>query len=169
MVLHNLKSPANVGTIIRSQVAFGGSGVVFVGQDKPWRFKKSTEAFSRRLERISEIIYLETDDDFFGWCSWANYSPVAIEIAEEATVLPQFEFPSRSAIVVGNEGKGLSPEFVSRCSSTVVVPQFGDVACLNVGVSAAIAMYELRRSEPLARRIEGAKFEVPVERKVSPP
>ena len=82
-VLHQLKSPENVGMIVRSHVAFGGDKVIFVGQDLPWRFKKSTQAFSRKLEKRCEILYLKTDDDFFLWCEAKHFSPVAIEIAHQ--------------------------------------------------------------------------------------
>ena len=75
-ILHNLQSPTNVGTIVRSHVAFGGNEVVFVGHDRPWRFKKSTQAFSRRLERLCDITYLNSDDDLFDWCHSHHYSPI---------------------------------------------------------------------------------------------
>lgn len=49
--LRDLKSPHNVGQIVRSHVAFGGGPLVFVGRDAPWRFTRTTQAFSRKLER----------------------------------------------------------------------------------------------------------------------
>ena len=168
-VLHDLRSPVNVGTIVRSHVAFGGSDVVFVGLEKPWRFKRNTQAFSRRLERICDITYLKSDDEFFAWCADSDYSPIAIEISSDSMPLPDFRFPERPALVVGNEGQGLSSSFLSSCSGIAVIPQFGDVACLNAGVSAAVAMYEFQRSTPMTREIVGGKFLVPPERQVSPP
>ncbi len=67
-VLHHLKSPENTGIILRTHVAFGGEKLVIVGPE-PWRFKKRTQAFSRRLEKISEIVYLANDDSLFRWCT----------------------------------------------------------------------------------------------------
>lgn len=159
-VLHNLKSPQNVGTIVRTHVAFGGGPVVFVGHDRPWDFKKSSQAFSRKLERLCERVFLENDDAFFGWCEDRDFEPVAIEIASQSSNLPDFSFSKRTAIVVGNEGRGLSPEFLQRCCSVVSIPQFGEVECLNVGVSCAIAIYELNRQRSDAMPISGAKFAV---------
>jgi 23S rRNA (guanosine2251-2'-O)-methyltransferase len=158
-VLHNLKSPENVGMIVRSHVAFRGDQVVFVGRQLPWQFKKSTQAFSRKLERQCEIVYIETDDDFFKWCSESNYTPVAIEIGEKSALLPNFRFPTRAALVVGGEAKGLSAEFIERCPHSVMIPQFGNVECLNVAVSASIAMYELKRSDTKnTNDVLGSKF-----------
>ena len=159
-VLHNLKSPHNVGTIVRTHVAFGGGPVVFVGYDRAWDFKKGTQAFSRKLERLCELVFIENDDAFLNWCDDQEYEAIAIEIATQSSPLPEYSFPSRTAIVVGNEGQGLSPDFLDRCNAVISIPQFGKAECLNVGVSYAIAIYELNRhrSDPLP--ISGAKFSV---------
>lgn len=90
----------------------------------------------------------------------SQYAPVAIEIAESPILLPSFRFPERPAIIVGHEGKGLSDAFLQRCSHVVTIPQFGPVSCLNVAVSCSIAIYELNRSRPLERAIEGHAFSV---------
>jgi 23S rRNA (guanosine2251-2'-O)-methyltransferase len=156
-ILHRLKSPQNVGAIIRSHVAFGGGPVVFVG-DEPWRFRKSSQAFSRRLERLAELIFVPDDDQLLDWCEQHGFSPVAIEIDQDAISLKDFRFPRQSALVVGNEGTGLPEPFLRRCAGIVTIPQYGSAECLNVGVSASIAMYELVRTMPRANAIEGAKF-----------
>ena len=158
-VLHNLKSPENTGIIIRTHVAFGGEKFVIIGPD-PWRFKKRTQAFSRRLEKVTDIIHLDDDDSFFRWCQKEQFNPIAIEIAEKPSYLPSFQFPPRPAIVVGHEGKGLSPDFLRRCDAVVTIPQFGPVACLNSAVSCCLAIYELNRMRPVTRPIVGDAFVV---------
>jgi tRNA G18 (ribose-2'-O)-methylase SpoU len=158
-VVHNLTSPENTGMILRTHVAFGGEHFVMVGPE-PWRFKKRTQAFSRRLEKICSIIYLPDDDSLFDWCRAERFVPVAIEISRDPVLLPSFSFPERPAIIVGHEGKGLSDEFLQRCSHVVTIPQFGPVACLNVAMSCSIAIYELNRNRPLARAIDGHEFTV---------
>jgi 23S rRNA (guanosine2251-2'-O)-methyltransferase len=158
-VVHNLKSPENTGLILRTHVAFGGERFVMVGPE-PWRFKKRTQAFSRRLEKICKIVYLPDDDALFDWCRAERFSPVAIEIAEDPVLLPSFRFPERPAIIVGHEGQGLSDAFLRRCAHVVTIPQFGPVGCLNVAVSGSLAIYELNRSRPLERAIAGHLFTV---------
>ena len=157
-VLHTLQSPQNVGTIIRAHVAFGGGPVVFIGQGRPWDFKKGSQAFSRKLERLCELVFLEHDAAFFDWSLHQGYTPVAVEIAEHASPLPGFRFPERPAIVVGNERAGLSPAFLTRCEAVVSIPQFGNVECHNVAVSCALAMYELNRCRADVLPIAGSKF-----------
>ncbi len=159
-VLHTLKSPKNVGTIIRSHVAYGGGPVVFVGYNRPWDFKKGSQAFSRKLEKQCELIFIEDDDAYFEWATDNKYTSVAIEISKNAISLPDFKFPSKTAIVVGNEATGLTSTFLARCNNIVSIPQFGAVECLNVGVSSSIVMYELSRERKDISQIKGQKFKV---------
>src|SRR6266850_4461827 len=151
-VVNELKSPENAGMIVRSHVAFGGQEILIIGKE-PWRFKKRAQGFSRRLEKLCRFTYLEGEERFFQWCGANSATPIAIEIAEPPTLLPGFDFPDRTALVIGNEGKGLSPSFLSRCAATITIPQFGPVGSLNAAVSASIVMYELTRRQPLERRI----------------
>jgi len=158
-VVNELKSPENAGMIVRSHVAFGGQEILIIGTE-PWQFKKRAQAFSRRLEKLCRFTYLKDEESFFQWCRGSNIIPVAIEIAEAPTLLPDFDFPNRAAIVIGNEGTGLSSSILSRCAATVTIPQFGPVGSLNAAVSASIVMYELTRRQPLGRTILGAKYVV---------
>jgi 23S rRNA (guanosine2251-2'-O)-methyltransferase len=166
-VVNELKSPENAGIIVRSHVAFGGEEIVVIGRE-PWQFKKRDQSFSRRLEQLCGFRYLKDEASFFEWCRDAHIVPVAIEIAQPPTLLADFAFPDRVAVVIGNEGRGLSPAFRSRCAATVTIPQFGPVGSLNAAVSASIVMYERTRRKPVRRPILEAKYSVdPAERAVN--
>ncbi|MDE1462858.1 TrmH family RNA methyltransferase [Spartinivicinus poritis] len=147
-VLHSLNSPQNVGMIVRSHIAHGGNEIVFIGHELPWQFKKGSQSFSRKLEKQAEIIHLPNPDDVFEWCMANSYTSVAIEIAEQTSLLNQFTFPEKTALIVGNEADGLPTSFIKKCAHVVTIPQYGPVGSLNVAVSASIAMYELRRGLP---------------------
>jgi len=140
--LHRLKSPQNVGMIVRSHVAFGGAQVLFVGYDRPWRFRKGSQAFSRKLERQCEIIFIEDDHALFVWCREQGYVPVAVEISPSAARVDRFRFPEHAALIVGNEATGLPDDLRNQCEHQVLVPQFGPVGSLNVAVACSIAQYE---------------------------
>ena len=158
--MHSLKSPQNVGTIVRTHVAFAGGPVVFVGHRKPWEFRKGSQAFSRKLERLAELIFIEDDNAFFEWARGNSYSPIAVEISSGAKSIGSYSFPERSAVVVGNEAHGLSKSFLARCSDVVKIPQYGPVECLNVGVSCCIALYELNRGRADTLSAVGGKYQI---------
>jgi TrmH family RNA methyltransferase len=54
----------------------------------------------------------------------------------------------RSALIVGNEGAGLSPGAAALAHERVAVPIAGRAESLNVAVAAGILLYELTRTEP---------------------
>jgi tRNA G18 (ribose-2'-O)-methylase SpoU len=162
--VNELKSPENAGMIVRSHVAFGGEEIIVIGSE-PWQFKKRAQGFSRRLEQLCAVRYLKDEASFFEWCRASRVVPVAIEIAEPPTLLADFDFPDRAAIIIGNEGRGLSSAFRSQCAATLTIPQFGPVGSLNAAVSASIVMYELTRRMPNRRQISEGKYLVaPAER-----
>src|SRR5680860_1601539 len=55
------------------------------------------------------------------------------------------EYPQRCLLVVGSEGKGLGDRVRQECDVLVGVPMAGKIESLNVGVSAAVLMFEVRR------------------------
>ena len=156
-ILNNLKSPQNVGMIVRSHIAYGGKILIFTGQELPWKFKKGSQAFSRKLERQCNIMHIPLQADVLDWCKEKEYASIAIEIKENPTYLDKFSFPDKCAIIVGNEGTGLDKDFLSRCNHVLTVPQYGNVGSLNVAVSASIAMYEFNRGRKKSV-ISGTKY-----------
>lgn len=144
--------------IVRTVVAMGGNEVVFVGHEKPWSFKKSTESFSRKLERTCEIVFQKTEEDYFAWAEARGYTSIAVEISEDAVPVEAFNFPESPALIFGNEGTGLSRKFLDSCEAIVRIRQFGPVGSLNVATAAAIAMHELNRREKYDREVEGGKY-----------
>src|SRR5206468_1510751 len=105
-VLHTLQSPQNVGMLVRAHVAFGGDRLVLLGHEQPWKFGKSTQAFSRRLEQLCAFVHLPTEDAFFDWCEAEQLTVVALEIGVPPRYLDEFAFPERVALVVGRESSG---------------------------------------------------------------
>lgn len=55
-----------------------------------------------------------------------------------------------SAIVIGNEGQGISPELLEQCDTLVQIPQAGKINSLNAAISASIFFYEARRQRTQA-------------------
>ncbi len=146
-ILRGLKSPTNVGSIVRTHVAMGGGPLVMVGYDRPWDFRKGSQAFSRKLESQCDITYFTEDAELFEWCDAEQWAPIGVEIRPEASPINQVSWPARVALVLGTESVGLPDEFLSACTDVVRIPQFGPVASLNVAIAHGMASYELQRSQ----------------------
>lgn len=152
-VLHSLQSPTNVGIVVRTHVAFGGAELVFVGHPEPWSFEKPSQDFSRKLERLCKLVFLSREEDYLHWAADHGYQTVALEIRPSTPPVQGFGWPRRTALVLGNESRGLPSTFLAACHSAVHIPHHGPVGSLNVATAAAIAMHELRRSSTSERSI----------------
>lgn len=57
----------------------------------------------------------------------------------------EVNYTEPTAIVMGAEGKGISPRILDLCTDRVAIPMFGHIGSLNVGVAAAVMLYEAVR------------------------
>ena len=158
IALNNVKSPTNVGILVRSLVAFGGKRIVFIGHESSWQFKKGSEPFSRKLEKTIEVSHIPTEKEFFSWCIQEMLAPVALEISSSSIPLSEFTLPSRTIFILGSEKKGLSTEFTSQCESTVCIEQSGRVGSLNLSAVGSIACHAYSVKYFTSRSIVGTKF-----------
>lgn len=78
-----------------------------------------------------------------------GYALVGLEQASGSTRLCDFEFPRRTALVVGNERRGIDQESLDQLDAVVEIPVYGRPLAHNAATAAAIAMYEYCRQYPL--------------------
>jgi TrmH family RNA methyltransferase len=63
----------------------------------------------------------------------------------EGKSLFSFKFPAKTALVMGQEGRGVSSAIKKECSDSLAIPMQGKVESLNVATSAAICLYEWQK------------------------
>jgi len=78
----------------------------------------------------------------------AGYALVGLEQASGSVSLPEFAFPRRAALVLGNERGGLSEEELRLLDHVVEIPVYGLPYAYNVATAAAMALYEYCRQYP---------------------
>src|SRR5699024_12282717 len=91
--------------------------------------------FLLRIEQvvlIEAILRLQADH----YTVWAG-------ALQNAASLPDVEFSNKEALVVGNEGAGVSASVLKLVDRTVKIPIYGDAESLNVSVATGILLYEM--------------------------
>lgn len=148
-----LDKDINLGGIIRTANASAVKEVVIVGR------RKINWAGATSAKRGTKITRIGTLEEFLDYAEEKNYHLCALEISPDAKNLFDFRYPKNPVIVVGNEGKGL-PKRLLELSEIIKIPQYGDVECLNVATSLAIAVFDwIRKNSTLPEnRIAGYKF-----------
>ncbi len=59
--------------------------------------------------------------------------------------LKDYDFVRGSAVIIGNEGRGVGPALTALCDASVGIPQVGQIGSLNAAVAASVFFYEVRR------------------------
>ncbi len=142
VVLDNLRSVFNVGSIFRSSECLALGGLYLCGitptpehpnlpktamgthEHVPWRYFDTTEHALTELKRDSYKIY-------------------ALETAGGAASVFETGFDFPMALLLGNESLGIAPEILSLCDQIVDLPVLGWKNSLNVGVAFAISAYQI--------------------------
>lgn len=141
VVLDGVQDPGNVGTIIRTAEALGIEGAVFTG--------KCADAFSPKTLRASMGSALRMP---LGYANEHNlreilggFSIFASMLDESAKKLGEIAFPEKTAVVIGSEGSGVSPEIAALCDEKVYIP-IKKAESLNAAAAAAIILWELSKN-----------------------
>ncbi len=141
IVCPDVQDPTNLGSIIRTAVAFGCPAVV-LGD-------KCTDPFSRRVLRVSMGAALQVPIVESRWLvadlhalSTGGFQLVATVVNDAtAELLADAEPAAKTAILLGGEGHGLSAECLAACQRRVTIPMHEGVNSLNVAVAAAIVLF----------------------------
>jgi TrmH family RNA methyltransferase len=143
LVLDRIQDPGNVGTIIRTADAIGIGGVVCVkGTADPFS-PKGVRAAAGALFRIP-VHELGEPGDALDKLRLSGYRIAAVD-ANAIAPCWGTDLSGRVALVMGNEGSGLSSCFVDAVDIAIHIPMEEGAESLNVAVAAAIVAYERYR------------------------
>ena len=140
VVLDGVQDPGNVGTILRTSAALGAAAVLALpGTVDLWNAKVVRSAMGAHFHMPAVS------------CTWdaldalRTRAGVALGGADAGgEALDSLAPPDRLALLVGNEGAGLSVEGRARADAMVALPIAHQVESLNVAVATGIFLYQLR-------------------------
>lgn len=139
VALDGVQDPGNVGTILRTAEAFGVSATVALdGTVDLWNPKVVRSAMGALFRQHA---FAASTDQFLAFCR-ANRVAIWTTDAAGERLAPGSGAPERLAIVVGNEGNGVSAALSQAADRTVAIPIRG-VESLNVAVATGILLYTL--------------------------
>ncbi len=140
IVLDRLQYPGNVGTLIRAADAVGAAAVILI--------EPGADAFDDKAIRSSRgslfnVPLVRTDDvpALFDWLSCRGFQTVGAD-PHQGESWGRGLWEGSTALVLGNEGRGLSAEVRARLTGWARLPIVGKVDSLNVAVAGGVLMYE---------------------------
>ena len=152
LVLNNIRSRENVGSIFRTADGAGVSKIYLCGTTPtpphpkisktalqaemyvPWEYYKDTWRLLKKLKAQGLML-------------------IALEQTKNSINIFQFKALDFKplALVVGNEVKGLSPQILKYCDKKISIPMIGRKESLNVSVASGVALYTLMYGPDLLR------------------
>ena len=146
VVLDNVRSLHNVGSVFRTADAFRLAGLCLCGITA---CPPSAEIHKTALgaEDSVEWRYFADTLEAVAWLRAEGYTVLAVEQVEGSSMLDRLRLDpaGRYALVVGNEVKGVRQDVVDAADGAVEIPQFGTKHSLNVSVSAGVVVWEFFR------------------------
>jgi 23S rRNA (guanosine2251-2'-O)-methyltransferase len=134
----------NLGAVLRTALGFRASGVVL-----PTR--RGADPLSPVVQRVSmgavEVLPIVRESLFVAARELERAGVPMIGADMDGEPLDRVNLRGPVAIVLGEEGRGLSPKLREKCTQVVSIPLGGELESLNVSVAAGILMYEKRRQD----------------------
>ena len=147
LVLDNIRSMHNVGSLFRTADAFLAESIYLCGYT-PRPPHRDIHKTALGATDTVEWKYLDSAATAVQRLRDAGYRTVAVEQVEGSIPLQAFKRPGNEklAIVFGNEVEGVSEEVLAYCQDSIEIPQFGMKHSLNVSVAAGIVLWEIART-----------------------
>jgi TrmH family RNA methyltransferase len=147
IVLAALQDPGNAGTILRVAESFGSAGCLALrGTVSPYN-SKTVRASAGSLFRLPHVWNLDVEE--LATELRRNRIRIVGSSPRAAATIASWDWRNPTAVLIGNEGRGLDTVQQSHCDEMLRIPQQSHVESLNSAIAAAVILYEACRARGL--------------------
>ncbi len=136
VLLENIRDLGNLGTILRSAVAFGADAIVLYGDCADLYNPKCVRSTVGNLWKIP-VVYLNNLGQYF-----EDFDRIAT-LPRTENMLRNFKPSEKMLVMFGSEADGLSDELIKYATNSVKIEMVDSVESLNLSTSCAVIMYKL--------------------------
>lgn len=157
LIVHNIRSAHNVGSLMRSADSFGVSSIIFSGYSPypqlphdsrlPHIARKMNALIAKTAlgaEAYVPFSYEENVTVLLKRLKKEGYTIVALEQDSSSIPLPTYKSADKIALIIGEEVNGITLDLLTLCDTIVEIPMHGKKESLNVAVATGITLYQLR-------------------------
>jgi len=144
IIFESIRDPGNLGTILRSAVAFGINNVVLTDD--------CVDIYSSKVIRSSmgaffklNIYQSENIHDAISYFKTQNRRVIATVLDKKSLILGKDKIDSTDVFVFGNEGHGLNEETIKECTDSLFIPIENNTESLNVASASSVIMWEISK------------------------
>ncbi|WP_019499315.1 TrmH family RNA methyltransferase [Pseudanabaena sp. PCC 6802] len=143
VVLETVRSPGNLGTLIRTSEAFGGAGFILIGNRiDPF----ALDVVRASMGAVFRQVFVRTNLSTLQ--AWGERHQCAvIGASPDGTMdMHQLQYPHPTLLFLGEERRGLTQAQRQFCQQLVRIPMVGTADSLNLAIAGSLMMYEMYRS-----------------------
>lgn len=154
LLLHNIRSAHNVGSILRTAEGFGVKKIIITGytpypeipsDDRlPHIRSKLTKDIAKTAlgaETLVEIVV--KSEPPLAELKKSGFTIVGLEQSKSSVNIRSYTAPDKMILILGEEVNGINNNWLSQCDDVIEIPMNGLKESFNVSVAAAIALYQL--------------------------
>lgn len=144
VILDHLEDPHNFGAIIRTCEAAGVDGII-IPKDRQVQVNATvmkTSVGTLDTMKVSRVANLSSTIDYLK----KNYFWVVGTALEDSVDYRSIDYSGKIALVIGNEGAGISELVRKKCDFIAKIPMYGTTNSLNASVASGIMIYEVIRN-----------------------
>jgi 23S rRNA (guanosine2251-2'-O)-methyltransferase len=142
LILHNIRSAYNVGSIFRTADAAGVKKIYLCGYT-PTPDNQKVVKTSLGAEKYISWEYCKQAWQLLKKLKAEKVQIIALEQTKKSVDYRQFKPRFPIALMIGNEVRGLSKKILTYADKIIAIPMYGRKESLNVAVAAGIALYKL--------------------------
>ncbi|MBA4140295.1 MAG: RNA methyltransferase [Segetibacter sp.] len=152
VVLDNIRSMHNVGSVFRTSDAFLLEAIFLCGYTPQPPHRDINKTALGATETV-DWIYFTNTIDAVRQLKNKGYKVFGIEQTQESISLEKFNTPAKEklAMVFGNEVEGVDASVLQLCDGSIEIPQLGTKHSLNISVAAGIVLWKLFETKCLNR------------------
>jgi tRNA G18 (ribose-2'-O)-methylase SpoU len=152
LIVHNVRSAYNVGSIFRTAEGLGVEKIYLTGytpfpdDGKDFDVKKSRRMISKTALGAENLVEWEKENDIYKIIEKLKKNGVqiiALELHEKSQDIRNFQPQFPCALILGNEVLGVDEKLINYCDDIIKIPMHGQKESFNVSVAAGIAIYEI--------------------------
>lgn len=162
IILHDIRSTHNVGSLFRTAEGLGVSRIIISGYT-PYPKSEHDDRLPHLAAKIDQQIAKTAlgAEKMVSWERWDDaiaglrrlkadgFEVIALEQAPTSIKLPDYRPPQKLVLLLGREVEGIEPELLKLCDKIIEIPMFGKKESFNVVQAAAMALYHCRFADEL--------------------
>jgi 23S rRNA (guanosine2251-2'-O)-methyltransferase len=157
VIVHDIRSTHNVGSLLRTCEGLGVSHVYFTGYT-PYPLHADDDRLPHIATKLAQQIHKTAlgAEELVPWSREADiqtliqhlqadgFAVAALEQSQTSISLPDYTPVDKVALLLGREVEGIEPALLKACDVTLEIPMFGQKESFNVVQAAAMALYHIR-------------------------